>query len=183
MPPLPDPIQVALAALVTVAAFCDLRWRRIPNWLVLSGLLFGFGLNSYLSGWTGFGLALSGTGLAAAVYLPLFALHAMGGGDVKLMMAVGSLAGARNWFVIFLLTAILGGIAAVVLLLVRGGLERTLANVGHILTELTHLRAPHASAAELSVDHPRALTMPHGAVIAAGTLLFLLLLRASVLSQ
>ena len=183
MPPLPDPIQVALAALVAIAAVYDLRWRRIPNWLVLSGLLLGFGLQGYLFGWPGARQAMLGMLLAGAVYLPLFALRAMGGGDVKLMLAVGALAGTRNWFLIFLLTAVLGGFAAIALLLVRGSLTRTLQNVGYILSELVQLRAPHASMAELNVEHPQAVTMPHGAVIASGTLLFLILQRNGLLPQ
>jgi prepilin peptidase CpaA len=183
MPPLPYPVQIALAAIVAIAALYDLRWRRIPNWLVLSGLCLGFGLHGYLFGWSGVARAAGGTALAGAIYLPLFALRAMGGGDVKLMLAAGSLAGAHNWLVIFLLTALLGGLAAIALLLIRGGLGRAFLNVGHILTELVHLRAPYRSAAELSVEHPHAVTMPHGAVIAAGTLMFLLLIRTGMLPQ
>jgi prepilin peptidase CpaA len=84
-------IKVVLLALVLTAAFYDLRWRRIPNWLVLAGVLLGFGLNGFLSGAPLRGLlqALLGFGLASLVYFPLYVIRAMGAGDVKLMMAVG----------------------------------------------------------------------------------------------
>ena len=169
--------------LTIAAAFSDLRTRTIPNWLVLAGLTLGFGINFYLFRWTGIGRSALGAALAVAIYLPLFALRAMGGGDLKLMAAVGAMVGARNWFVIFMLTAILGGIAAVAILLWRGLLGITLRNAAYILNELMHLRAPHLSVPQLSVEHPRAVTLPHGAVIAAGSLLFLTLLRFGLLYQ
>lgn len=178
---MPLMIQVMLAGLTVTAGLCDLRSRRIPNWLVFSGLVFGLGVNFYVFGWSGLGRSFIGAGLAAAVYLPLFALRAMGGGDAKLMIAAGSLAGPWNWFLIFLLTAVIGGVVAVIVLLFKGILRNTLGNVAHILNELGHLRAPHGSAAQLSVEHPRAVTLPHGAVIAGGTLLFLLLLRMNLI--
>ena len=46
-------IIVALLLLAALAAFWDLRTRRIPNWLVLTGLVAGFGLNGVLYRWTG----------------------------------------------------------------------------------------------------------------------------------
>ena len=183
MPPIPDILQVVLASLTVAAAVSDLQSRTIPNWLVLSGIVLGFGINGYLFGWGGLLRSAMGFGLAAVVYLPMFALRAMGGGDVKLMAAVGCIAGARNWFAIFLLTAILGGIAALAMLLFRGILAGTLRNVAYILSELAQLRPPHLSAPELSVDHPKAVTLPHGAVIAAGTFLFLVVLRFGLLQQ
>ncbi len=183
MTELPDVLQLVLACLTVTAAITDWRSRTIPNWLVAVGLVLGFGANVYLSGWDGLLRSVAGFGLAALVYVPMFALRAMGGGDVKLMAAVGCMAGARNWFVIFLLTAILGGIAALAILLSRGILAGTLRNVAYILSELVQLRAPHLSAPELSVEHPKAVTLPHGMSIAAGTLLFLIVLRFGLLQQ
>jgi len=172
MPPLSE---VALPALVIVAAVYDIRFRRIPNWLVLAGFCLGLALNVFFLRVDGLILALLGAGLAFAVYLPFFALRAMGAGDVKLMIAIGAFVGARNWLILFLITAILGGILAVCLLLIRGGLIRALKNVLFILGELVRLRLPYQSDPALDVKHPRAVTLPHGVSIALGTLLFLLL--------
>ena len=183
MPPIPDILQVVLASLTVAAGISDLRNRTIPNWLVLSGLVLGFGINAYLFGWNGFLRSAIGFALAVAVYVPFYALRAMGGGDVKLMAAVGCITGASNWLLIFMLTAILGGLAAFAVLLSRGILAATLRNVAYILFELAQLRPPHLSAPELSVDHPKAVTLPHGAAIAAGTVLFLVVLRFGLLQQ
>ena len=97
----------------------------------------------------------------------------MGGGDVKLMAAVGAIAGPKAWIAIFLVTAVVGGIIALMLIAIKGRTARTLRNVGILLTELAHLRAPHRVEQELDVTSDRGLRLPHGCTIAAGTLLYL----------
>jgi prepilin peptidase CpaA len=173
MTPLPLVSEIALAALVIVAAVYDIRFRRIPNWLVVTGFCLGFALNVFFLRVDGFILAILGAVLAFAVYLPFFALRAMGAGDVKLMIAIGTFVGAKNWLILFLITAILGGILAVCLLLIRGGLIRAIKNVLFILGELVRLRPPYQTNPALDVSHPRAVTLPHGISIALGTLVFL----------
>ena len=166
-------LEAALLVLVLVAAIYDLRYRLIPNWLSIAGVLSGIALNVRLLHWAGFRQAGLGLALAFAVYFPLFALRAMGGGDVKLMAAVGAIVGPSNWFVIFILTALSGGALALALLIARGGLIRALRRVLTILIELAHFRAPHGSDATLDVAHPRAVTLPHAISICLGSIAFL----------
>ena len=167
-------LQVVLAAVVLIAAETDLRSRRIPNWLTLAGVVAGIVLNSFLNvdrfNWR---TALMGLGLAFAVYFPLYLLRGMGAGDVKLMAAVGALMGPSNWFAIFILSNVLGAIAAVVLLLSKGRLWGTLRNVGFMLNELVHFRPPYLRKEELDLSSPKAMTMPHGLAIAMGSISFL----------
>ena len=85
--------KLLLELLVVVAAYLDLRDRRIPNWLTGTGVLVGLGSNYYQSGWPGLRNGLLGLSAAFALYALLFALRAMGGGDVKLMAAVGAFTG------------------------------------------------------------------------------------------
>jgi prepilin peptidase CpaA len=177
MAELPWVLQALLVAVAGVAAIWDLRFRRIPNWLVLPALLLGFLLNGFLYSGAGLGRAAAGFGLALLIYLPLYTLRGMGGGDVKLMAALGAIAGWRYWLAIFILTGILGGVLAIVLTLARGRLRKTLWNVGYILSELVHFRAPHLSRAELDVQSPKAVTLPHGSVIALGVVALLVLAR------
>ena len=89
-----------------VAGIYDWRYRRIPNWLVLLGLIAGFSCHCLLGGVAGLVFAAKGFGLAAAIYMALHLLHAMGAGDVKLMAALGSILGPLGWFVLFVATAI-----------------------------------------------------------------------------
>src|SRR5579871_3531434 len=93
----PPIIEIGLCVLVLVAAGYDLRRRRIPNWLAGAGLVFGLGLNSFLYEAPGLRLALLGMGLALVIYVPIYALHGIGAGDVKLMAAIGAIVGPAYW--------------------------------------------------------------------------------------
>lgn len=167
---------MVLLALLVAAAIYDVRFRRIPNWLTLTGVILGFLINGLIGVPEG-GLlfALEGFAVAFGVYMVLYVLRAMGAGDVKLMAAVGALVGWQRWFGIFLVTAITGGVMAFVLVTVRGRLNKTLWNVGFILSEMRHGRPAYVGKEELDVRSPRAVGLPHGAVIAIATVFFLAL--------
>jgi prepilin peptidase CpaA len=138
-------IQILAAALVLVAAVTDIRSRRIPNWLTLLGVL-GF-----------------------SAYFILYLLRAMGAGDVKLMAAVGAIVGPENWVAVFLASAAAGGVIALALMVWKGRVRETLFNSLLIVQELAQFRAPYKRNTHLDVKDPRALNMPHGVAIAAGT--------------
>jgi len=172
---LPPPgISVTLIALILVAAVYDVLYRRIPNWLTIGGVLTGIALNSFIyRGWPGLRLSLTGLAVGFAAYFILYSLRAMGAGDVKLMAAVGALVGVGDWFGIFLITAIVGGIAGLAMVAMRGRLRKTLWNVGFILSEMKHGRPAYVGREELDVKSPKSVGLPHGAMIALGTMLFL----------
>ena len=161
-----QPQMAVLAALAVLAGAWDWKWRLIPNWLTVTGVAAGLLLHSPLA-------AMKGIGLALLVYLPLYLLRTAGGGDLKLMAAAGSVAGPDVWLVLFVLSAVLGGVAALILAASKRRLRRTLSNVGHILGSAVRAEAPHARRAELDIADPGALTLPRGTVIAAATLLYL----------
>jgi prepilin peptidase CpaA len=166
--PLARGIIVALLVVAALGAVWDLRTRRIPNWLTLAGLVAGFALNGVLYGVEG--LSRAGLGMVAGfgIYLLLYLLRAMGAGDVKFMAAIGSLVGWWWWFHIFFVAVIVGAIAGVLLALSKGRLQRTLGNVGYIVSEIAHFRPPHVGREDLDVKSEKALRLPHGAAIAAG---------------
>src|SRR5580692_5145975 len=157
--------QVLLGILVAIAAIFDIRSRRIPNWLVLAGIITGCAWNVYASSWSGLFRAAEGFGLGFILYFPLYLIRARGAGDVKLLAAVGAITGPGNCFWIFLSTAILGGIIALLLLTVRGRVQKTLFNVGWIVRDLLQFRAPYKSNEEVDVTTTKGLRLPHGAMI------------------
>ena len=145
--------------LAFVAGWWDWRERRIPNWLCLTGLLAALVLND-------FSFALKGLGLALAIHLPLYALRASGGGDVKLMAALGALMGVDDWLRFFIVSAILGGVVALGFVLSRGVLGETLKRVGFVLFSLVRGKAPYESKPELDVRSGLGRTLPRGVVVA-----------------
>jgi prepilin peptidase CpaA len=170
---LPVSLALILVALVLTAAIWDLKSRRIPNWLSLAGIIFGIALNSFLYGFTGFKESLEGMATGFGIYFVLYLVRAMGAGDVKLMAAVGAFVGPGNWFFIFMITAILGGVIGLAILVWRKRLRKTFDNVFFIVSEMMHFRAPYLGREELSVKSQKAFTLPHGAVIGLGCMVFL----------
>jgi len=169
----PPAIRIFLEVLVIIAAFWDIRTRRIPNWLTLSGVVLGVALNTFLFELNGLWFSLKGLGAAFGVYFVLYLLRAMGAGDVKLMAAVGAAAGAGNWFGILVLTSVAGAVAGLLLVAFKGRLRKTLGNLRIIITSLGRGRAPYKETPELDVSSDKAMRLPHGALIALGTLGFL----------
>jgi prepilin peptidase CpaA len=161
---------------VLIAAAYDVRYRRIPNWLSISGVLTGLAMNTFLyQGWPGVTHSLKGLMVGFGVYFLLYMLRAMGAGDVKLMGAVGAIVGWQDWFGTFLITALIGGAMALLVAVTKGRVQKTLWNVSFILSEMKSGRAAYMKREELDVRSPKAVGLPHGAVIAVGTMFFLAL--------
>ncbi len=171
---MPLPLKIALVCVVLVAGVYDLRSRRIPNWVSLSGIVLGAGGNTLLFGWHGLREAGFGLLCAVAIYMPLYLVRAMGAGDVKLMAAVGAIVGPQDWLQIFLATAIIGGILSLAVVASKHRLAQTLQNVGVIARELLHLRAPSRADSRFDVRHGDSMRLPHGAAIASGCMVYLL---------
>ena len=172
MPPI---TQVLLLLVVIPAAFFDIRQRRIPNWLVLTGLVAGIGLNTFLfydnpSPVSGLWFSLQGLGVAFLVYFPLYLLRGMGAGDVKLMGAVGAIVGWKAWLFVLFFTSILGGLTAVLIVVSKGRVYHTLQNIGVILTSIRYRQAPYTGNPELDVGTDEGVRMPHGVIIALGVI-------------
>ena len=109
---MPRGLEVMLAMLVAVAAAYDLRTRRIPNWLTVSGAAVGFALHCWYGGWNGAWASLEGAALGLGMFIVFFVAGGMGAGDVKLFGAVGSFVGPQALVLVFVFTALLGGVAA-----------------------------------------------------------------------
>jgi prepilin peptidase CpaA len=165
---LPTAILLTLGSLAITAAIYDCRFRRIPNWLNLSGLIAGFACNIFFFHLHGAGQAAEGMLLAMAVYLPCYLLRGMGAGDVKLMSAIGALVGPANWFVIFVATALAGGIAGAALSLIKRRFTEICCNVYFLIKDVIHLRAPYRSNPQLDFRNTASLRLPHGLIIALG---------------
>ncbi len=94
-----------LICLLALAAVIDARQRRIPNWLTFGLLLAGLGRALAFGGGGSFGHAVLGMLAGAALPLVLYAISALGGGDVKLLAAIGAWVGAGPVVLVFLVEA------------------------------------------------------------------------------
>lgn len=106
-------LELILLCLVCQAAASDLAWRRVPNVLVLAGLLLAVALHWRLGGSSALlGQALAGALVGLLLFLPMYALGGMAAGDVKLMAMAGSFVGPTQALQLGVLSALAGGVLA-----------------------------------------------------------------------
>jgi prepilin peptidase CpaA len=159
------PTLVVLA----IATYTDLRSQRIPNWLVLPFLLAGIGASAWQQGWTGIAHSLEGFALGAALFGLLYWIGGMGAGDVKLCAAIGAWIGPNQLLIAIVLTAIAGGILALVWAASQGFLKELLLRSVRLALRKKEYREQGEE--RMTLDHPRARKMPYAPAIAIGTLL------------
>jgi prepilin peptidase CpaA len=130
-----DPRTGVLLVLLAAAAVSDYRTFRIPNLITGGGILFALVYNTVVppewhAGWT---WAPAGMLLGFGAMLPMYALRAMGAGDVKLMAMVGAFLGTTGTAYALLFSVVTAGVAALAYALHRQMMARMLANVGGVL--------------------------------------------------
>lgn len=105
-------LLAALAIALLVAAATDLRARVIENWLTLgiavSAPLFWWATG--LSPWPGLALQLGVAAAVFAILLGVFAMGAMGGGDVKLLSALALWLPWQPYLQLLVLMALIGAV-------------------------------------------------------------------------
>lgn len=158
----------ALLALVVIAGYTDLRTRRIPNALTLGGFVLALVLRALPGGEP----LLPGVlgGLAAfALAVPLVLMGGLGGGDAKLLAAVGAFVGLPDLPVALLGTALAGGAMALVAVLRQGAFVETLHHCWRLVAWLPYA-GRGVEAPPRTLNTPGAIAIPYGLAIGAGAL-------------
>ena len=112
-------LMLLLLSILTISAIIDFRAQKIPNLITFPAIIIALLYHSFTHGIDG--LTFSALGLITGIGLLIipYMLGGMGAGDAKLMGAVGAILGSKGVFVAFLLTAIVGGIYAVIIILLN----------------------------------------------------------------
>jgi len=147
----------------TGAGVLDWRYRRIPNWLTVSGLAAGLAVNTVFYRWPGLKAALLGALLGLGLLLPFVLVRSLGAGDWKLAGALGACLGPRKLLAVLMGTILVAGAMALVVVIWKGRLKRTLWNIARLLGALLSLRMP---ASEVSLDDPQSTKIPFGVAMA-----------------
>jgi prepilin peptidase CpaA len=107
-----------------------------------------------------------GATIAFAIAFPLFALRAMGGGDVKLFAAVGAFLGPAAFLSAFVASAIVGGVLGIAYAVKRGVVVPVMLSSKDLLVNAATLGR---SGERPVLGKPGAVTVPYGAAIAIGS--------------
>jgi len=157
------------ALLAAAAGWSDWRFRRIPNWLTVPGLVLGVAVNSLVWGWPGAKAALLGAILGLALLLPFVMIRSLGAGDWKLVGALGAFLGPQHLIVVLLGAILVAGVMAAVLVIWHKRVRQTTHNLGRMLAAFFTLHLPGP---ELSLDNPEALKVPFGIAVAIAVILY-----------
>lgn len=117
-----EQLKQAALAISIFAAVYDAFTGRIPNWLTFSAITLGLGARFYFEGRAGVVEGSLGVVVAFALFAPLFFFGMMGGGDVKLLMAVGALLNMIFVAKVALVSILVGGVYALIDTAARGRL-------------------------------------------------------------
>jgi prepilin peptidase CpaA len=159
-----------VAALFALAAgITDLRWRRIPNWLTYPAAPLAVGLHAFAGGWSEAKLSMTGLALGLGLLLPFVLLRSLGGGDWKLVGALGAFLGWRHLLNVLVVTLLINALMAIVLIVAKKRTWRTLRNIGRLFASLFRLHLPEK---DLTIDSPEAIKVPFGVAAAIGVLLY-----------
>lgn len=146
------------------ALYTDMRYRRVTNRTIVCGLVTGFLYSTYC----GSGILLSGiagAALALAINLVPFTMGLLGGGDVKLMMVIGLYTGPHVFMEVFVVTAIVGAIISIVVMMWSGDFFRTMKRMQ------VQLMSMIIGAKVMQVDEPKQPTsIPYVLAISMGLL-------------
>lgn len=145
------------------AAFIDLSSRRIPNSLTYGGILFGLGIGLLPQFEPSLANSLLGLLIAFAPSLILFALGSIGGGDVKLLTALGALLGYPQILDVLFYTIVFGSAWGITVIIWRGRVLDTLKGFRDLLVSLLY-------PGSYKIVPVQDLSIPFGVPIAIATL-------------
>jgi prepilin peptidase CpaA len=170
-------IWILSAIFALTAGISDARWRRIPNWLTYPAVPIAILLHTLADGWHGAKLSLLGTALGLGILLPFVLIRSLGGGDWKLIGALGAFFGydistpfvQQRLTVVLLWTVLINGLMALVLVIWKRRLGKTLRNVAGMAGAFFRLHLPGS---DMTIDNPEAVKVPFGVAAAIAVLLY-----------
>jgi prepilin peptidase CpaA len=165
--------QVWLVSGVLIAAAVIDGWKlKVPNWITLPMIVSGWVVSAVCGGWAGLAWSLVGTAVGLGLLLPAYAIGGMGAGDVKLLAGVGAWMHGSTTFYAFCVSALVGGVVALAMVVLRRQWKQHQSMFLGILTEMVVFRDPNALAAIAAERKPTMLLLPYGIPIALGTIAY-----------
>jgi len=167
-----------VSIVLVIAAVIDGIQLKVPNWitfpLIMTGWVYSaiaFGLTG--EGWyVGLAWSLVGTAVGLFLLLPAYAVGGMGAGDVKLLAGVGAWVYGWTTFYAFCLSAIVGAVLAIMMVVAKGGIQKHTNQFRAILNEFAVIRDPEQLSAIAADRKSSMLLLPYGIPIAIGTIFY-----------
>ena len=172
MPQTPDHFLILLLLLaLSISVITDFRTQKIPNLITFPAIIVALMYYFFTNGIDGVVFSALGIVTGIALLIMPYMLGLSGAGDAKLMGAVGAVLGSKSAFVAFLLTAIVGGLYAIILILTnqkqfKGFLKKQLITLKLFILTREFIPDP----VEENSKKPK---LCYGVAIALGTFIYL----------
>ena len=168
------PVWIVTITLV-VAAVIDGLKLKVPNWItfpmIISGWIYSATLSPF-AGWEGLCYSLIGTAVGLALLMPAYAIGGMGAGDVKLLAGVGAWVWGTTTLYAFAVSAIVGGVIALLMVLARKSWHKHHNQFWMIWNEVLTVKNPEQLSAIAAERKPSMLLLPYGIPIAIGSIAY-----------
>lgn len=163
------PVWVVTLTLIW-AAYIDGKELRVPNLITYPMIVSGWIYSFAFFGWEGLAWSFVGTAVGLGLLLPAYAIGGMGAGDVKLLAGVGAWVWGTTTFYAFCVSAVLGGLIAVGMVLYQRKWHKHHEQFWYIWNEITTVKNPETLAAIAAQRKPTMMLLPYGIPIAIGTI-------------
>jgi prepilin peptidase CpaA len=101
--------------------------------------------------------------------LPFVLIRSLGAGDWKLAGALGAFLGPSRLVTVLVVTILVAGLMAIILIIWKKRVGRTLRNLAHMVAALFTLHLPGP---EVSLDNPQSSKIPFGVAMAVAVVLY-----------
>lgn len=168
----------AVSIFAVVAAYIDGKELRVPNKLTFPMIVAGWVYSMIYFAWTGqgwyvgLGWSLAGTAVGVMTLLPAYAIGGMGAGDVKMMAAIGAWVHCTVTLYAFAVSAVVGGVLAIAMVIHAGELRRHTDQFFFIANEIFTVRDPEKLSEIAAARKPSMRLLPYGIPLAIGTIVY-----------
>lgn len=168
----------AVSIFAVIAAYIDGKQLRVPNKITFPMIIAGWMWSSISYGMAGEGWywglmwSIAGMSVGIATLLPTYAIGGMGAGDVKMMAAIGAWVHCTVTFYAFCVSAIVGAILAVIMIVTAGEGRRHFNMFFSILNEISTVKDPEKLAQIATERKTTMRLLPYGIPLAIGTVLY-----------
>ena len=165
------PVMIVSVA-ACIAAATDICMFRVHNYLTFPLILTGLCYHATVGGMGGFTQSVLGAFFGLCILLFPYLLGLMGAGDVKLLAGVGAWLGLPITVVVFVVSSLVAGVYALVLIIMRGKIRQSLFTIKLLVYRIATLgiHLGKEEMVEILAEEPdrRLRVIPFGAMIPLG---------------
>ncbi len=160
--------DILLYIVIAVCAITDVMYGKIFNRITYPAIMLGLIINLFL-GMGSFQSSVIGMLVAFVLFLIVFMIGGLGGGDVKLMTAIGAIKGYPFVMYAAFYSALVGGLMSIGIMIWRGRFIRGMRNIFRVLFSYI-FSFVFPGIKPLSLNPEESEKIPFGFAICLGTL-------------